>query len=88
MWSFIRSGGLFMTVSATFAGGGFAGPGGFRETALVILLSLLPPYTFIMATYDSTLFALLLATVTTAVVAVLLNAPPVAKSPTSPAVWE
>ena len=56
-------GGLFMTLGASFSGGGFAGPGGLRETVLVILISFFPPITFIMATYDGTLFALLLATV-------------------------
>ena len=56
-------GGLFMSVSASFSGGGFASPGGLRDAFLLILLSFLPPYTFMMATYNGTLFGLLLATV-------------------------
>ena len=58
VWTF---GGLFMTIGATFSGAGFkTGPGG---AMISILLSLLPMYTYIMATYDGTLAALLLATV-------------------------
>jgi len=58
VWMF---GGLFMTIGATFSGAGFkTGPGG---AMIAILLSLLPMYTYIMATYDGTLAALLLATV-------------------------
>jgi hypothetical protein len=56
-------GGIFMNVAASFSGGGFAAFGGLREGLLNVLLSFLPPYTFMMATYDGTLFALLLATV-------------------------
>ena len=52
-------GGLCMSLSATFSGGGFAGPNGVRDTLLVIAMSLLPVYTFIMATYDGSLGALL-----------------------------
>jgi hypothetical protein len=57
VWLF---GGLFMMVSATFEGAGFkTSPGG---ALIAILLSLLPMYTFIMATYDGALLALLLVT--------------------------
>jgi len=52
-------GGLCMSLSATFSGGGFAGPDGVRGALLVIAASLLPVYTFIMATYDGSLGALL-----------------------------
>jgi hypothetical protein len=55
-------GGLCMTVGASFSGGGFAGLNGVRGTAIVIGMSLLPIYTFIMATYDGSLGALLLVT--------------------------
>ncbi|MGB8542898.1 MAG: hypothetical protein WCD49_14810 [Candidatus Acidiferrales bacterium] len=57
VWLF---GGLFMTVSATVAGAGFKTSLG--GATIAILLSLLPMYTFIMATYDGALLALLLAT--------------------------
>jgi hypothetical protein len=57
VWIF---GGLFMTIGATFAGGGFKTPAG--GALIAILLSLLPIYTFIMATYDGALAALLLVT--------------------------
>ena len=79
-------GGLFMTVSASFSGGGFASPGGVRETFLVILLSFLPPYTFIMATYDGSLFALLLATVAGVFAALVLKPTHVAAGTASPTI--
>lgn len=60
VWLF---GGLFMTIGATFSGGGFMSPGGARGAVLVLLLSLFPMYTFIMATYDGSLVALLLVTI-------------------------
>jgi hypothetical protein len=66
-------GGLFMTVGASSSGGGFAGPSGLRETVLVMLMSFFPPITFMMATYDGTLFALLLATVAPLVVWLFLR---------------
>jgi hypothetical protein len=56
-------GGLAMTAGASFCGGGFAGPNGVKGTAIVIGMSLLPIYTFIMATYDGSLGALLVVTV-------------------------
>jgi hypothetical protein len=56
------SGGIFMMISATAGGGGFVGPNGVAGTLLVLLLSLFPIYTCIMATYDGSLFALLAAT--------------------------
>jgi len=52
-------GGLFMLVGASFSGGGFVGPDGVLGSAAVLLLSFLPPYVFIMATYDGSLGALL-----------------------------
>ena len=56
-------GGLFMTMGASFSGGGLVGPDGARGVVFVLLLSLFPGYTFIMATYDGSLLALLLVTV-------------------------
>jgi hypothetical protein len=56
VWLF---GGLFMAIGASFSGGGFASPQGLAGVAEVLLLSVMPPYTFIMATYDGSLFALL-----------------------------
>jgi hypothetical protein len=53
-------GGVFMMISATIAGGGFSGPDGFKGGLIAIAMSLIPIYTFIMATYDGSLFALLL----------------------------
>ena len=56
------TGGIFMTISATAGGGGFVGPDGVAGVLRVLLLSLFPVYTCIMATYDGSLFALLAAT--------------------------
>jgi hypothetical protein len=53
-------GGLFMASGASFSGGGFMMAGGVRAAGGVLLLSLFPMYTFIMATYDGSLAALLL----------------------------
>ena len=55
IWFF---GGLAMTTSATFSGGGFATLDGWRG----IVLGAIPPFTFMMASYDGSLFALLLTT--------------------------
>lgn len=55
-------GGLCMTIGASFSGGGFAGPDGVRGAAIVLGMSLVPIHTFIMATYDGSLGALLLVT--------------------------
>src|ERR1022692_3339737 len=43
-------GGLFMTIGASFSGGGFMSPDGARTAVLMMLLSFFPMYTFIMAT--------------------------------------
>ena len=59
VWLF---GGLFMMVGASFSGGGMVSSYGIRFVVLTILLSVLPPYTFIMATYDGALIALLVVT--------------------------
>ena len=52
-------GGLAMMIGATFSGGGFAGPDGLRGALFVVATSLLPVYTFVMATYDGSVGALL-----------------------------
>lgn len=62
VWLF---GGLFMAAGASFSGGGFMGPDGARFAVMTILLSVVPLYTFIMATYDGALGALLLVTAVT-----------------------
>jgi len=55
IWFF---GGVAMAASATFSGGGFATPEGWKGVAL----GAVPPFTLMMATYDGSLFALLLTT--------------------------
>lgn len=51
------TGGFFITVSSSFAGGGFAA---WNSTTIPLLLaSIIPFVTFMMATYDGTLFALI-----------------------------
>ena len=57
------TGGLFMMIAATASGGGFAGANGVRDSLFVVVLSLFPIYTYIAATYDGSLFALLAVTV-------------------------
>jgi hypothetical protein len=59
VWLF---GGLFMMVGASFSGGGLMNPNGIRFVLLTVLLSVIPPYTFILATYDGALYALLVVT--------------------------
>jgi len=53
------TGGLFMMVAATAAGGGFAGPGGVKGGFLLAILGAFPPVTFMMSAYDGSLGALL-----------------------------
>jgi hypothetical protein len=64
VWLF---GGLFMMAGASFSGGGFASPQGTRWALMTTLLSILPIYTFILATYDGALGALLLVTAAAAI---------------------
>jgi hypothetical protein len=56
-------GGLFMAIGASFQGGGFVGPDGTRGAIEMILIAVLPMYTFVMATYDTSLGALIVATI-------------------------
>ena len=56
------TGGLFMALSATVSGGGFAGPDGFRRGLLMALLGALPPITLMEATYDGGGLSLLAVT--------------------------
>jgi len=65
VWLF---GGLFMMISASFTGSGFMNPDGARGVGFLLLLSLFPMYTFIMAAYDGSLFALLLVTIVAIVI--------------------
>lgn len=53
-------GGVFMMVSATFGGGGFAGSDGMLRGLMVIGISLLPIFTCVCAAYDGSLGALLI----------------------------
>jgi hypothetical protein len=55
-------GGFFITVGSSFSGGGFVGPDGFRGGVFITLIGLVPPFTYVLATYDASLGALLLAT--------------------------
>jgi hypothetical protein len=57
------TGGLFMTLAATECGGGFSGPDGIRGGLLMIVSSIIPVVTFMMATYDGSLLALLAVTI-------------------------
>lgn len=54
------SGPLFMTINATFTGGGFATPEGGHVVKFGTLF--FPVFTFSMSAYDGTLFGLLLVT--------------------------
>lgn len=75
-------GNSFMMIGASFSEGGLAiGP--FKDTLWMLLLSLLPPSTFMMATYDGSLFALFLVT-GLAVVLWIVEATHRAIKPTTP----
>ena len=54
-------GGLFTTLAATASGGGFVGTG-ILGSLLIIMLSVIPIVTYILAAYDGSLFALLTVT--------------------------
>jgi hypothetical protein len=58
VWLF---GGFFMLLGASFSSGGFTSLSA-SESVKTLLLSVIPIYTFMMATYDGALGALLLAT--------------------------
>ena len=55
------TGGLFTTLAATASGGGFVGTG-ILGALLIIMLSVIPIVTYILAAYDGSLFALLAVT--------------------------
>lgn len=55
------TGGLFTTLAATASGGGFVGTG-ILGSLLIIMLSVIPIVTYILAAYDGSLFALLAVT--------------------------
>ena len=61
-------GGIFITISASLSGGGFAGPSGFSGGIISLLLSFVPPYLFILATYDGSLGALLIVSVVATII--------------------
>jgi len=52
---------MMISISFSFSGGGFAQRSGWSAVALETVL--FPVFTFIMSSYDGTLFAVLLATV-------------------------
>jgi hypothetical protein len=56
------TGGLFMTLAATASGGGFVGTG-VLGSLLIIMVSIIPIVTYILAASDGSLFALLAVTV-------------------------
>jgi hypothetical protein len=56
-------GGFFMTIGASFAGGGFAGQDGLSGGIKMVLISFLPIFTVPMATYDGSLGALFIVSV-------------------------
>lgn len=55
------TGGLFMTLAATASGGGFVGAG-ILGSLLIIMISIIPIVTYILAASDGSLFALLAVT--------------------------
>ncbi|MGC1650378.1 MAG: hypothetical protein WA741_31530 [Candidatus Sulfotelmatobacter sp.] len=57
------TGGLFVTLSATASGSGFAGPQGVLGSLLMIVSSLVPGVVYILAAYDGSFAALLAVTV-------------------------
>ena len=59
-----------MAVGTSFQGGGFLGRDGFRSGIELALLAILPVYTYVIATYDGSLGALLVASVAAIVIGV------------------
>ncbi len=57
------TGGFFMMIAAMASGGGFASADGVRHSLFITALSVIPLVTYMMATYDGSLFALLAVTV-------------------------
>ncbi len=55
------TGGLFMTIAAMASGSDFVGGSGVWQL-VIIVLSVIPIVTFILATFDGSLFALLMVT--------------------------
>jgi hypothetical protein len=54
---------LSMTLAATFLGGGFSKGNGVENVGYVLLLTVFPPGTFMMSTYDGSLGALILMSI-------------------------
>jgi hypothetical protein len=62
-------------VASSFAGGGFAAVDGWwTAVGLSLVVVIFPPFTAMLATYDGTLFALLLGTLLMSVEAATLSA--------------
>jgi hypothetical protein len=56
-------GGYFMLLSATLQHSGFRNVHGWRDVLMSVVLPLIPIYTFIMATYDGSLGALIIVSI-------------------------
>ena len=56
------TGGLFITLAETAAGGGLVGPHGIRDSLLMIVSSVIPGVTYILAAYDGSVLALVVVT--------------------------
>jgi hypothetical protein len=57
------TGGLFITLAETAAGSGLVGPHGIRDSLLMIVSSVIPGVTYILAAYDGSFLALVVVTV-------------------------
>ena len=57
------TGGFFITLAATASGTGLLGPGGVRDSLLLIASSVIPGVIYVLATYDGSFLALLAVTV-------------------------
>jgi len=57
------TGGLFIVIAETALGAGFTGASGVRDSLFITALSVIPVVTYVLATYDGSLMALLAVTV-------------------------
>lgn len=64
-------GGVFMVIGGSFSGGYFTGPDGIRGGLLMLAISWFPVITFLMATYDGSLGALVLISLVLLIVGIL-----------------
>jgi hypothetical protein len=61
-------GGVFMTISASFSGGGFSSADGFSGGVKLALISFFPIFTFMLSAYDGSLGALLIVTIVAVII--------------------